>query len=105
SSRRRHTRFSRDWSSDVCSSDLPPVVRAAAFSIRKRPAAIWSLADYVQTGVMTGAQAQALKAAVVERGNILISGGTGSGKTTLEIGRASCRERVEGGVATGAITR
>src|SRR5690606_39800144 len=24
SSRRRHTRFSRDWSSDVCSSDLPP---------------------------------------------------------------------------------
>src|SRR5690606_31599920 len=25
SSRRRHTRFSRDWSSDVCSSDLEPV--------------------------------------------------------------------------------
>src|SRR5690606_39545449 len=24
SSRRRHTRFSRDWSSDVCSSDLSP---------------------------------------------------------------------------------
>src|SRR5215813_808778 len=26
SSRRRHTRCGRDWSSDVCSSDLPPVV-------------------------------------------------------------------------------
>src|SRR5690606_39672518 len=26
SSRRRHTRFSRDWSSDVCSSDLTPVM-------------------------------------------------------------------------------
>src|SRR5690606_41184634 len=26
SSRRRHTRFSRDWSSDVCSSDLGPVL-------------------------------------------------------------------------------
>src|SRR5690606_40116563 len=26
SSRRRHTRFSRDWSSDVCSSDLPVIV-------------------------------------------------------------------------------
>src|SRR5690606_40249195 len=26
SSRRRHTRFSRDWSSDVCSSDLDHVV-------------------------------------------------------------------------------
>src|SRR5207302_8313514 len=25
SSRRRHTRFSRDWSSDVCSSDLCPL--------------------------------------------------------------------------------
>src|SRR5690606_6726004 len=25
SSRRRHTRFSRDWSSDVCSSDLQPI--------------------------------------------------------------------------------
>src|SRR5690606_39429361 len=28
SSRRRHTRFSRDWSSDVCSSDLFHVWRA-----------------------------------------------------------------------------
>src|SRR2546429_5960509 len=29
SSRRRHTRCSRDWSSDVCSSDLPlPVLRS-----------------------------------------------------------------------------
>src|SRR5690606_40897055 len=27
SSRRRHTRFSRDWSSDVCSSDLPSCLR------------------------------------------------------------------------------
>src|SRR5690606_23339946 len=30
SSRRRHTRFSRDWSSDVCSSDLPANRRAIA---------------------------------------------------------------------------
>src|SRR5690606_40767315 len=29
SSRRRHTRFSRDWSSDVCSSDLPDLARRA----------------------------------------------------------------------------
>src|SRR5690606_39459017 len=28
SSRRRHTRFSRDWSSDVCSSDLPAAYTA-----------------------------------------------------------------------------
>src|SRR5690606_40266085 len=30
SSRRRHTRFSRDWSSDVCSSDLPELLVVAA---------------------------------------------------------------------------
>src|SRR5690606_41014962 len=27
SSRRRHTRFSRDWSSDVCSSDLSAIAK------------------------------------------------------------------------------
>src|SRR5690606_40430618 len=32
SSRRRHTRFSRDWSSDVCSSDLAPAVGADALA-------------------------------------------------------------------------
>src|SRR2546422_11778026 len=34
SSRRRHTRCSRDWSSDVCSSDLEPLGRLAAVSAR-----------------------------------------------------------------------
>lgn len=62
---------------------LPPIVAAPAFSIRKRPAVIWGLADYVRGGVMTEAQADALRQAAVERRNILISGGTGSGKTTL----------------------
>src|SRR5690606_40164521 len=33
SSRRRHTRFSRDWSSDVCSSDL---LKQAAADFYKR---------------------------------------------------------------------
>src|SRR5207302_3408364 len=31
-SRRRHTRFSRDWSSDVCSSDLAAAIRDAALA-------------------------------------------------------------------------
>src|SRR5436309_6671756 len=34
SSRRRHTRFSRDWSSDVCSSDLHPNSRAGHRHVR-----------------------------------------------------------------------
>lgn len=62
---------------------LPPVAPAPAFSIRKRPAVIWTLNDYVRDGVMTGAQAEVLRVAARERLNILISGGTGSGKTTL----------------------
>ncbi|MBD3753943.1 MAG: Flp pilus assembly complex ATPase component TadA, partial [Micrococcales bacterium] len=62
---------------------LPPIVAAPAFSIRKRPAVIWTLNDYVRDGVMSGRQADVLRAAARDRLNILISGGTGSGKTTL----------------------
>lgn len=62
---------------------LPPVAAGPAFSIRKRPAVIWRLDDYVRDGVMSGAQAEALRVAARDRLNILISGGTGSGKTTL----------------------
>src|SRR5947209_4004677 len=36
SSRRRHTRYWRDWSSDVCSSDLSRLVRAEVLSLRER---------------------------------------------------------------------
>jgi len=62
---------------------LPPVTAGPAFSIRKRPAVIWTLDDYVASGTMTERQAALLRGAVVARLNILISGGTGSGKTTL----------------------
>jgi type IV secretion system protein VirB11 len=62
---------------------LPPVSARPAFSIRKRPAVVWTLADYVRQGVMTEGQAACLRRAVESRRNILISGGTGSGKTTL----------------------
>jgi type IV secretion system protein VirB11 len=62
---------------------LPPVTPGPAFSIRKRPAVIWRLDDFVSQGVLTAAQADLLRATVTERRNILISGGTSSGKTTL----------------------
>lgn len=62
---------------------LPPVTAGPAFSIRKRPTVIWTLEDYVRDGVMTEAQAELLRGAVRDRRNLLISGGTGSGKTTL----------------------
>jgi type IV secretion system protein VirB11 len=61
----------------------PPVVTAPSFTIRKRPAVIFTLDDYVAQGIMTGEQRDALRQAVADRLNIIVAGGTGSGKTTL----------------------
>ena len=62
---------------------VPPIVAAPSFSIRKPAAKIFTLADYVASSVMTADQAAVLEAAVVSRANILVAGGTGTGKTTL----------------------
>lgn len=62
---------------------LPPVIAQPAYAIRKRPAVIFRLADYVSEGVMSLAQARSLSAAAASRLNLIISGGAGSGKTTL----------------------
>jgi P-type conjugative transfer ATPase TrbB len=62
---------------------LPPVVAAPAFAIRKPAVAVFTLDDYVAAGIMASGQASALKVAVEARRNILVAGGTSSGKTTL----------------------
>ena len=62
---------------------LPPVVAAPAFAIRKPAVAVFTLADYVTAGTITSAQAHALRVAVKGRKNILVAGGTSTGKTTL----------------------
>ena len=62
---------------------LPPVSAAPAFSIRKPARRAMSIADWIATGAMTRAQALILQAAIARRENILISGGTSSGKTSL----------------------
>ncbi len=62
---------------------LPPVVSAPTFAIRKRAVAIFTLDDYVAGGIMTPAQRQSLVDAISAHKNILVTGGTGSGKTTL----------------------
>lgn len=62
---------------------IPPVVKAPSFAIRKRAVAVFTLQDYVDKGIMSGAQREAIEAAVRDRQNILIAGSTGSGKTTL----------------------
>lgn len=62
---------------------LPPVVSGPAFTIRRRASRLISLREYVKSKVMTQAQASAIQSAIDARMNIVISGGTGSGKTTL----------------------
>ncbi|MDX8527889.1 P-type conjugative transfer ATPase TrbB [Mesorhizobium sp. MSK_1335] len=62
---------------------LPPVVAAPAFAIRKPAVAIFTLEDYVAASIMTADQAATLRAAVAARANILVAGGTSTGKTTL----------------------
>jgi type IV secretion system protein VirB11 len=62
---------------------IPPVVAAPAFAIRKPAVAVFTLDDYVTAGTMTAAQAAVLSIAVVQRRNVLVAGGTSTGKTTL----------------------
>jgi len=62
---------------------VPPVTRAPAFTIRKPPAVVYSLDDYVAAGVISRAQRLGFQLAVREHQNILIAGGTNTGKTTL----------------------
>src|SRR5690606_40308641 len=97
SSRRRHTRFSRDWSSDVCSSDLE-LTKLARFYDDDR---MWDrvfnrrVGKNSLKGLLAGAALGAtvvgpLSAAVLKKQY-----------GEEEIGRASCRERVEGGGVEG----
>jgi len=62
---------------------VPPIVERPVFAIRKKAPKVFSLNDYVQQGTLTEAYRTAIEDAVLHRKNILISGGTGSGKTTL----------------------
>jgi type IV secretion system protein VirB11 len=62
---------------------LPPVVAAPAFAIRKPAVAVFTLNDYVHAGIMSARQAEALRQGIVARANILVAGGTSTGKTTL----------------------
>ncbi|MCO0638059.1 Flp pilus assembly complex ATPase component TadA, partial [Lutimaribacter sp. EGI FJ00014] len=62
---------------------LPPVALVPCFAIRKPAAKLYTLADYAADGILMPVQADALKRAIRQRRNILVAGGTSSGKTTL----------------------
>src|SRR5690606_39540630 len=87
SSRRRHTRFSRDWSSDVCSSDLGAHYK---FDITGPDGTRRAKADPM-----------ARASEVPPFNNSVVT--TSTHRWSDEIGRASCRERVETTVVGGAV--
>ena len=62
---------------------LPPVSTAPCFSIRKPATTPFELSDYVDQGTLSPALCAALRESVANRANILIAGGTSSGKTTF----------------------
>ncbi len=62
---------------------LPPVAKGPCFAIRKPASRIMRLSEYVADGVMTAEQQSLLEVAIRARANIIVAGGTGSGKTTL----------------------
>ncbi|MBB3458839.1 type IV secretion system protein VirB11 [Rhizobium sp. BK313] len=62
---------------------LPPIVAGPAFTIRRRASTLIALDDYVTNKAMTASQAAVIRNAVASRLNIIVAGGTGSGKTTL----------------------
>src|SRR6201996_6617697 len=62
---------------------VPPVVAAPCFAIRRPAVAVFTLGDYVDAGIMSANQAELLRVAVRDRKNVLVAGGTSTGKTTL----------------------
>lgn len=62
---------------------IPPLVAQTTFALRKKALLVFTLNDYVTKGIMTPRQKEVIEQAVSDRMNILVVGGTGTGKTTL----------------------
>src|SRR2546429_4407212 len=85
SSRRRHTRCSRDWSSDVCSSDLSMEEQWDLAGLEKALESEWRIQLPLQS------QVQSAHAITDEE---ILEKVLQAAREVFEIGRASCRERV-----------
>ncbi len=59
---------------------IPPYSTRPTFSIRLPPTGIYTLSDYVAGGIMTYRQCEVIETAIETEVNLLVSGGTKSGK-------------------------
>src|SRR5690606_39825634 len=95
--RRRHTRFSRDWSSDVCSSDLidyEAIAQSVGYDERFDDVVFREeLATRLVYRVLKLLGASAM-VGIAESGHRAVKR-VGPQSATTEIGRASCRDRVQ----------
>lgn len=62
---------------------LPPASSAPTFALRKQARGVITLEQYERDGILAPPQVQVLSEAIHQRMNILVAGGTSSGKTTL----------------------
>src|SRR5690606_39897405 len=101
SSRRRHTRFSRDWSSDVCSSDLVEH-KVDMIKLTDYPLPVFGEDTERENGYPL--QVQMLRNAIAAYDALIIAVNEHNGGPSafFKIGRASCRESEEMAVARGA---
>src|SRR5690606_39884073 len=99
SSRRRHTRFSRDWSSDVCSSDLHHPGSVCPEGGRGR------CAQRARSFSQAAENALAVSAACCFSYFLRIEKLAMCSNPLIKIGRASCRERVEVQDVVGCIQK
>src|SRR5690606_40370321 len=96
SSRRRHTRFSRDWSSDVCSSDLSPSARVSLADDLPPPMPETDILAWLTQALVRYGAGVLFVACLLE--TAIFAG-------LIEIGRASCRERVWISGGAGALQK
>src|SRR5690606_40287730 len=100
SGRRRHTSFSRDWSSDVCSSDLGlllSILSPVAFAQQAAAPEPEPGARTLDTVQVTGSRIRRAELETQVPVQVL--------SREDKIGRASCRERVEIRVGAARLTR